>query len=70
MMVLLLLEHYSFGSARDLMVIVAVNEHCDSSSNPEWRSLQFTEYLAKLDIRLFSLQLWANSKADWALYPW
>ena len=57
------------GGTRGVMVIVVVNGHGDMSSNPG-RDIVF--YIAliplgKVWIKLFSLQLWANSRADWFL---
>ena len=46
------------GSARGVMVIVVGNEHADTSSNPD------ISHSTSTFRKLFSLQLWVNSRAD------
>ena len=44
------------------MAIDVENEHTVQSSNPGWDFI-----FLKVWVQLISLQLWLNSKADWAL---
>ena len=52
------------------MVTIIGNWHGDLSSNPQLGCFYFHIVeipLGKVGIKLFSLQLWVNSRGDWAL---